>query len=191
LSKEKQLAAECYKRKEQAQKKVYELYAPILRGVCYRYASNEAEGEDILQESFVKIFTRIDKFTWDGENSFLKWMRRVTVNTAIDTYNKNKKIQYVDIDTVDHLQNFSDDTPYNIIVNEEMNEEELIEALNKVTECYRVVFNLFVIEGYSHKEIADILKIDEQTSRSRMRRAKNQLKTIIGQLCKDTMKSVV
>lgn len=191
MSKEKNLAVGCAKNKATVQKEVFEQYAPLLRGICYRYASNEAEGEDILQDSFVKIFTKIKSFKWNGAGSFEKWMRRVVVNTAIDFYNKNKRIQFVDIDTADQAGYLLDDSTFVDLLYNDFSEEELINALNLVTEKFRIVFNLYVVEGYRHREIAELLNIDEQTSRSRLKRAKAQLRAIVANMCEETIKTVV
>lgn len=192
---EKQLVKGCKSHKSASQKEVFCRYAPLLRSICYRYASDDLEGEDILQESFVKIFSKIESFTWQGDGSFVKWMKRIVVNKAIDTYNKNKKeVQTVDIESVEEPSDpdlIETESSFADVLNNELSEENLIQSLNKVSESYRVVFNLYVLEGYRHKEIAEILNIDEQTSRSRLKRAKKQLQKILKEACMQKMKSVI
>jgi len=156
----------CAKHNRKAQQLLYDKYSRILLGVCLRYASDKAEAEDILQDSFLKIFFNIKDFT--GTGSFIGWLRKIAVNTAITQYHKNLKYRYhVDIEEYVSVEagvtSFEEDF---------YTSDELCKVLNELPTGYRMVFNLYAIEGYKHKEIAEILGIDTNTSKSQYSRAK-------------------
>jgi RNA polymerase sigma-70 factor (ECF subfamily) len=129
-----------------------------LLGVCLRYATDKAEAEDILQDSFLKIFYNIKDFT--GSGSFIGWLRKVAVNTAITHYHKNIEY-YVSVEI--GITSFEEDF---------FTSDELYKVLNELPTGYRMVFNLYAVEGYKHKEIAEMLGIDTNTSKSQYSRAK-------------------
>ena len=177
----------CRKYDKRTQKQAYEAYASMMRGVCYRYAQNDEEISDILQEGFVKIFVNIRSFVWKGKGSFLAWMKTVMINTAITYYHKQKKfrkeISYqagdIDEEKNENLAQLENNLGYDtndIIDSRRFSEEEIMYLLKTVPEDFRIVFNLYVIEGYSHKEISQLLNIKDETSRTRLLRAKNILK---------------
>jgi RNA polymerase sigma factor (sigma-70 family) len=156
----------CAKHDRKAQQVLYDRYSRLLLGVCLRYAGDKAEAEDILQESFLKIFFSIKDFS--GSGSFVGWLRKVAVNTAITHYHKNLKFryhleieEYVSIET--GVASFEDDY---------YTSDELYRVLNELPTGYRMVFNLYAVEGYKHKEIAEMLGIDTNTSKSQYSRAK-------------------
>lgn len=154
-----------------AQKQLYDQYADLLLGICIRYSTDRAEAQDILQEGFLKILLNIKLYS--GEGSFLNWMRKVMVNTAITLYHKNKKHRYhYDIDEVREVPpgkgSPREDPDYT--------RDELFALLNSLPEGYRMVFNLYAVEGYKHKEIADLLDIDINTSKSQYSRARKYLR---------------
>jgi RNA polymerase sigma factor (sigma-70 family) len=156
----------CARHERKAQKMLYEKYSRLLMGVCMRYASDKAEAEDILQDSFLKIFFRIKDFT--GTGSFVGWLRKIVVNTAITNYHANIKYRYhVDIEdyiTVEKgVSGFDEDF---------FTADELLKVLNELPRGYRMVFNLYAVEGYKHKEIAEMMGIDTNTSKSQYSRAK-------------------
>lgn len=140
------------------------------------------ETEDLLQDSFIKIFDSIDSFTWRGAGSFTAWMRRIVVNTTINALNKKKRLRFVSIDNEDGLNNHiaalhdEEDTLLESISNAGVSPQQLLQLLNQLPEMYRIVFNLAVIDGLKHREIAEIIGIDESSSRSRLLRAKNMLR---------------
>jgi len=178
---QKELAEQCKKQIASAERKVFELFAPMLRGVCFRYADGPDEAEDMLQEGFIRIFDTINSFSWKGEGSFTAWMRQVMVNNAINYYKKKKrmKLNYVesDNDFTDIQDDVDDDDEgFEGILSMGVTQKDLLALLNELPEMYRVVFNLAVIDGMKHKEIAVILGIDESSSRSRLLRAKKLLK---------------
>lgn len=167
----------CQKSNRKAQKELYDRYAPVLLGVCTRYAKESSEAEDVLQEGFIKIFEKIKLF--NGEGSFEGWMRKLMVNTAISNYRKNLKRYYkVDIDEPQVQGLTSDWTSL------EYTQDELMQIIGSLPDGYRMVFNLYAIEGYKHKEIGDLLDIDETTSKSQYSRAKKQIQKKLTELSK-------
>jgi RNA polymerase sigma-70 factor (ECF subfamily) len=161
----KQLVEGCLLNKRQAQYQLYELMSAKMFAVCMRYCSNKEYAQDILQEGFVKVFTNLDKFRWDG--SFEGWVRRIFVNTAIEHFRKETKLFPVtDNETALMYYPVIDD------LNHQLELEDLLSLVQKLSTGYRTIFNMYVIEGYSHKEIAEMLKISEGTSKSQLARAR-------------------
>ncbi|GAB3937066.1 RNA polymerase sigma factor [Mucilaginibacter myungsuensis] len=160
--------AACKKGDRRAQETVYRHYAGRMLALCRRYTNNTAEAEDILQDAFVKVFTKIHLYT--GEGSFEGWMRRIMVNTALTAYReKQKQVMTVDIDDCLYALNSytdyqTDDTAY------------LYDSLNKLPLHHKVAFNLFAIEGYSHQEIAELTNITVLQSRTHVCRARTALR---------------
>lgn len=138
-----------------------------MMGVCLRYAKNQAEAEDILQDGFVKVFSNLHKFQPYG--SFEGWVRRIFVNTAIEYYRQRRRFMINDIELENQDFEFSDD------VLDKMAAEEIIALIKDMPDGYRMVFNMYAIEGYSHKEIADELGISVGTSKSQYSRARSYL----------------
>jgi RNA polymerase sigma-70 factor (ECF subfamily) len=171
---EESLIKKCASGDALAQKAFYEKFAGKMMGVCLRYAKNVEEAEDVLQDAFIKIFNKLPEYVSKG--SLEGWVRRVVVNTALDSYRKNKKHQKnVEADSVDYLLEQK-----NYII-ESLNAQDLLLVINNLPDGYRIVFNLFAIEGYSHKEIAERLGITESTSKSQYSRAKKILRSILEQ----------
>jgi len=166
---EKEILAGCIKGKQSAQRELYKRYSRLLLAVCNRYAKDLDEAEDILQEGFVKIFLNIHRFKAEGP--LLAWMRRIMVNTAITHYHKMAKHRYQD-DIADVSESKFEDKGWG---ESEFTREELFKVIQKMPDGYRQVFNLYAVEGYKHREIADILKIDENTSKSQYSRARRWL----------------
>ena len=163
---ELQIIEGCARHERKAQKVLYEKYSRLLMGVCLRYASNKAEAEDILQDSFLKIFFRISDYS--GTGSFVGWLRKVVVNTAITNYHVNLKYRYhVEIEEYVSAESgragFDEDF---------FTADELYKVLNELPRGYRMIFNLYAVEGYKHKEIAEMMGIDTNTSKSQYSRAK-------------------
>lgn len=150
-----------------AQEMLYRALASKMLGVCMRYVNNTAEAEDILQTGFIKVFTHIASFR--GEGSFEGWVRRVMVNTAVEAYRKNRRIvPATDLGEVT-------DIPQQWEVIDTLECEDLLTIIRALPDGYRMVFNMYAIEGYTHKEIARILHISEGTSKSQLSRARNWL----------------
>jgi len=158
-------------REKWAQKAVYEeMYSDLLL-VCLRYASNNQDALDILHDGFIKVFRNISKYKVG--TSFESWLRRIMINTSIDYYRREKRRWTEDIENAHHLSGPSDGAI------EQMGEKEILQAIQSLSPAYRMVFNLYVIEGYSHREIADVLNINESTSRSNLVKARSKLRDIV------------
>jgi RNA polymerase sigma factor (sigma-70 family) len=158
---------DCIKNKRKAQIELYNHYAPSLLAVCKRYVADKSEAEDILQEGFLKILNNIKEYA--GKGHFENWMRKIMVNTAITHFHKEKKHYYHE-----EIENVKDyELQFQLSPDKEFDANELNELLAKMPEGYRIVFNMFAIEGYKHKEIADKMNIDENTSKTQYLRAKN------------------
>lgn len=172
---DEELRALCIKGDGSAQNELYRRYVPKLWGVCLRYAKNKMSAEDILQEGFIRIFTYLDKYK--GEGSFEGWMRRVMVNTAINYYRKNlstaKEMEYTEVFAV---------KSYEPDAISQLSNEEVLGLVQELPNGYRTVFNLFVMEGYSHKDISETLNISENTSKSQLSRARGLLQEKINKL---------
>ena len=168
----------CKKNKRSAQDCLYKKYSPVLFGICLRYCKSKPEAEDVLQDSFVKIFKHIGTYT--PGKSFEGWMKRIVINTAITNYRKEKKRSYhQDISEVEFSH---PDQSYDY--HHEYTQEELLNAINRLPPGYKLVFNMYAIEGYKHREIADILNIDINTSKSQLSRAKKQLQGFLMEMNK-------
>ncbi len=162
---ENSLIEACIRQNRAAQKKLYELYAPKMLGVCFRYAQSKEEAEDMLQEGFIRVFQKLDTFRFQG--SFEGWLRRIMVNTAINILRKYQNLKYeVDVEEAHYLQSELADS---IAV---MHTREVIQLVRQLPMGYRTVLNLYAIEGFSHREIAEMLGIEESSSRSQYTRAK-------------------
>jgi RNA polymerase sigma factor (sigma-70 family) len=155
-----------------AQQELYNKYSPKMLAVCYRYAKNRDDADDMLQEGFIKIFTQIKQFRGDG--AIEGWIRRIIVHTCINNIKKNKKFNdSVDLVYAQTLQSNTDDVP------SLMQAKQIIDCIRLLPVGYRTVLNLFAIEGYSHKEIGQLLDIEESTSRSQYTRAKVMLQNLL------------
>ena len=158
----------CKRGERKAQESLYKVLASKMMGVCMRYAKDNYEAEDMLQMGFVKVFTKMTEFR--GEGSFEGWIRRIMVNTAIETYRKNlRTMNVVDIDEVY-------DQPQNTFDINQLEMKDLMKLIQQLSSGYRMVFNMYVIEGYSHREIAEALGITEGASKSQLSRARGILK---------------
>lgn len=161
----------CVARERWAQRKLYEEHYGILMGVCLRYANNSDDAMDILHDGFIKIFRNIGKY--QPGTSLVAWMRRIVVNTAIDYYRKRARRRTEDISQAYGVQS-NDPGAISLLT-----VEEILQKIQQLSPAYRAVFNLYVIEGYPHKEIADILGITESTSRSNLVKARIKLKEML------------
>jgi RNA polymerase sigma factor (sigma-70 family) len=177
---EKSLIKRCLNRDPLAQKYLYDLYSKKLYGICLRYGQSDEEAQDILQDSFVKIFTKLDTFQNTG--SFEGWMKRIVSNTAIEYYRKRIDIVEVDEFTLSPYLSSQADT--------NLETEELLKLIQNLPDGYRIVFNMYAIEGYNHGEIALKLGISEGTSKSQYSRAKVYLQKKIEEKYKLPRKSV-
>jgi RNA polymerase sigma-70 factor, ECF subfamily len=183
-----QIVKECKKYNKFAQKLLYDLYSPLMTGICLRYIGDLHATKDVVQEGFIKVFTSIDKFK--GNGSFEGWMKRIFINTSISYLRKQaSKHKHLRIDDIDECNidsdiahgdkyldldvNPSDGTAnFEMVLSADFSEDELVEILELVPEKYRLIFNLYCIEEYKHEEIASILGIEVSTSRTRLKRAR-------------------
>jgi RNA polymerase sigma-70 factor (ECF subfamily) len=162
----------CLRNEASAQQELYYRYSPKMLSVCYRYAKSREDAEDMLQEGFIEVFTQIHQF--QNRGALEGWIRRIIVHTCINNLKKNKKFS----DSVDIIHAAS------VPVREEnipsiLQAKQVVECIRLLPMGYRTVLNLYAIEGYSHKEIAAILDIEESTSRSQYTRAKAMLEDIL------------
>jgi RNA polymerase sigma factor, sigma-70 family len=180
---EQRLVEQCRKGDNAARAELYKAYSPRLMAVCCRYASGREQAEDWLHDAFLRIFGQINRFRWQGEGSLKVWMEQVTRNVAIDSLRKRQTLTVVPLDemgteptdvpepTADDINRISDD--------------ELFRLIGELPEGYRVVFNLYCIDGCSHREIARLLGIKERTSASQLARAKALLAARVRQWIMD------
>jgi RNA polymerase sigma factor (sigma-70 family) len=169
---EELMLAGCLKNDAASQDALYARFSPRMLGVCYRFAKNREDAEDMLQEGFIKVFSQIHQYRGDG--SLEGWIRRILVHTCINILKKNKKFsECVDIRNA-----------YGLMIREDMipgimQAKEVVECIRMLPLGYRTVLNLYAIEGYSHREIGHLLDIEESTSRSQYTRAKSMLEDIL------------
>lgn len=168
---EQDLIEACTRKESWAQKYIYEHYYASMMNVCLRFANNDDEALDILHDGFIKIFKYIQSY--QSGTSLSAWMRRIMINTCIDHYRKELRRKTEDLGQAYMMYDPSED------VVDKMNAEEILSCLQQLTVSYRSVFNLYVIEGYSHKEIGEIMGITESTSRSNLVKARTRLKELL------------
>ena len=163
----------CRQNNRKSQEMLYQRYAKAMYNLCLVFAGDRDNAKDILQEAFIKIFRNIASFNRKG--SLTGWMKKIITNTAIDNYRKNyKEAQFIPIDNT--VYPLSDEE----FVTSDMNTKDLISLVNRLPNGARMIFQLFAIEGYSHKEIASLLHISEGTSKSQTNRAKHLLQQWMG-----------
>jgi len=162
----------CLRNERKYQEILYRLLAPRMLAVCMRYAKDKDEAQDILQEGFVKLFTHLH--TYRGEGSLEGWMRRIMVYSAISRYRKARTMVLVDDFGEDG--NMIAGTSYN---HNTLEADDILKVIQQLPETYRAVFNMYAIEGYSHREIGESLGMSELLSRTTLNRARNVLKTRI------------
>jgi len=158
----------CQKGKVSAQKRMYEMFSGKMFAVCMRYCKDRTEAEDALQEGFIKVFANIDRFRFNG--SFEGWVRRIMINTVIEVY--RKKQPELLVDEFPLLTEESEDDTYDVV----FSEQELMGMIQELPPKYKMVFNLYVLEGFSHAEIAETAGISVGTSKSNLARARQWLK---------------
>jgi RNA polymerase sigma-70 factor (ECF subfamily) len=167
-----ELVEQCLEKDVKAQKLLFQRFAPKMMGVCLRYASSSIEAEDMLQEGLIKVYEKLKMYS--GKGSLEGWIRRIVVNTALDIIRKNKKMKFnTSIDDVEYSLKKEQYIIENLTVN------DLMKILQTIPVGYRTVFNMYAIEGFSHKEIAEELGISVSTSKSQLSRARTVLKRII------------
>lgn len=172
-----ELVKACLENKRAAQFALYRRFSYSMKGVCLRYSSNESEAEDILQESFIKVFQSLENFKDYGPLG--GWIRKITVNTALEFCRKQKVFQMhlAEIQKGQPILGFTPETANDVI--ERLSAEELLYFIQNMPTGFRTVFNLYAIEGYTHIEIGEMLNISEGTSKSQYSRARLHLQQLI------------
>ena len=166
----KEIIEDCTKGKRDAQRKLYELFAPRMFSVCLQYSKNRADAEDFLHEGFIKVFDKIGQFKHTG--SFEGWMRRIMVNTVLETFRKNSKYRFVD---ETHLPPLSEEIDFELKKENEVQLIDIMTWIDQLPERYKMVFNLYVLEDLSHEEISKEMGISVGTSKSNLSRARQWL----------------
>ncbi len=156
----------CKKKHVKAQEELYKRYASTLFSVCLKYASSYADAEDILQDAFMIIFDKISQYK--GQGSFEGWLKRIAINTALQRYRKPGVLNLINEENIREVE---------VEVEEEsINLDYLLRIIQELPDRYRMVFNLYVLDGYSHREISELLEISEGTSKSNLARSRQILK---------------
>ncbi len=168
---ESDLLRGCMEGNRRMQEELYRRFSPRMYAVCLRYAGNAEEAEDILQEGFIKVFKKMDSFRSEG--SFEGWVRRIFVNTAIEHFRRKRYLM-----PVTEKEENTIEGKYTSVL-DELAEKDILALVQELSPGYRTVFNMYVVEGYTHKEIADILNISEGTSKSQLSRAKVILQDMV------------
>lgn len=159
----------CQSHDPKSQRELYELFKPKVWSLCRRYTQCKEEAEDVFQETFIRVFQHI--FQVRDVEHLEQWIKRIAVNTSVNYYHKNKRHQHA----IDE-NGFSYSSDDHELILAHFSDEQLISIINSLPDGYRIVFNLYEVEGYSHAEIAQQLNISEVTSRSQLNRAKQTLK---------------
>ena len=166
------MVAACIQGDKAAQYQFYQRFSPILFAICKRYAGDEDSAKDMFQEAMIKIFQKLNEFRFEG--SLEGWLKRVCVNQCLDALKKSKAKFH------ESLSDVHSNLPSESNIISDINVKNLMQLLSKLPVGYRTVFNLFAIEGYSHSEIASLLNITENTSKSQMFKARKWLQSQIG-----------
>jgi RNA polymerase sigma-70 factor (ECF subfamily) len=170
-SKEDELIKGCLKRDRNAQKRLYDTYSSKMYGLCYRYVKDPMEAEDVLVTAFMKVFDKIEQFK--NEGSFEGWIRRIIVNEALTHLRRNRSM-YLETD----LEQAEREPDYERL-SDHLEAEDLMNMIQELPTGYRIVFNMYALDGYSHKEIAEQLGISENTSKSQLSRARTYLQKML------------
>jgi RNA polymerase sigma-70 factor (ECF subfamily) len=177
-AKEHELIRDCRQGNRNAQRDLYDMYSSKMYALCYRYVRNPMEAEDIMVIAFMKVFDHIGQFK--GEGSFEGWIRRIMVNEALSHLRKNRNM-YLETDI-----EYADQQPHYEEHYNQLEADDLVKMIQELPAGYRTVFNMYAIDGYAHKEIAEQLGITESTSKSQLNRARAYLKKMLLELEKVT-----
>lgn len=176
---ESDLISGCIDGNRRMQEELYRRFSPRMYAVCLRYAGRAEEAEDILQEGFIKIFKKLNTFRSEG--SFEGWIRRIFVNTAIEHFRRKRYLQPV----TEKEENTLEGNYLSVLDN--LAERDILELVQQLSPGYRTVFNMYVVEGYTHKEIGEMLGISEGTSKSQLSRAKVILQDMVKKFLEQRM----
>ncbi|MTI30435.1 RNA polymerase sigma factor [Xanthovirga aplysinae] len=168
-----QVIEKCKQGERSAQYELYKLYSKAMFNICYRMMNDEGEAEDVLQEAFVSAFQKINSY--NGSASFGAWLKRIVVNKSINALNK-RKIRFEPLEKVGNESQIPYGFDDNCLI---LDMERIREGIQQLPDGYRVIFSLYLLEGYDHQEIAEILDVSVSTSKSQYSRAKNKLKQLL------------
>ncbi len=175
---ETELIKGCIKRNTACEKELFERYAGHMLGVCQRYARNTADAEDILQDGFIKVFNKINQYKFEG--SFEGWIRKIMVNTALKKYTISRyQKEFSTGEIKESTRHTMEPQAYG-----HLTQKDLLQLINGLPDGYRIIFNMYVIEGYQHEEISEMLGIQSGTSRSQLVKARQMLQKQLEQLQK-------
>jgi RNA polymerase sigma-70 factor (ECF subfamily) len=161
----------CIKGNRRMQELLYQTYAPKMFGICLRYTGATADAQDVLQDGFIKAFNKLEGYKSEG--SFEGWLKRIFIHTAIDQLHKKNPVQTI----TDVQENIIEDMDWSVL--EQLAAEEVMELVRQLPDSNRTIFNLFVVEGYTHKNIAEMLGISEGTSKAQLAKAKGILQSML------------
>lgn len=181
-SREDDLVNGCRRGDQRAQQRLFDLYSSRMYGICRRYVKNSMQAEDVLVSAFTKVFEKIGQFK--GEGSFEGWIRRIIINEALTSLRKSRAMM---IET--DLQQAEREPDYDGL-SDHLEAEDLLRLIERLPPGYRVVFNMYAIDGFSHKEIADHLGISENTSKSQLSRARTYLQKSLADVGWDERKTI-
>jgi RNA polymerase sigma factor (sigma-70 family) len=161
----------CLAQNPKSQKALFDTFAPTMYAICYRYAKNSDQAKDLLQEGFIKVYTKLGEFKFEG--SFEGWLKRIFINHALEYI--RKEIRQPDMVNLEDSHELSSTT----IQFHELDTQKIMAQIQKLPTGYRTVINLFIIEGYSHKEIAEMLGISESTSKTQLHKGRHMLQKML------------
>jgi RNA polymerase sigma factor (sigma-70 family) len=164
LPSDQEIIAGCIRCERRFQKALYDRFSSKMYSVCMRYAGDSNKADDLMQEGFIKVYKNIGKFR--GEGSFEGWVRRIFVNACIEQFRKNTTLYAIQETEVKGYEYYGDNAL------EQLKEEDILKMVSELSPGYRTVFNMYVIEGFAHKEIGEMLDISEGTSKSQLARAR-------------------
>lgn len=175
----------CVRDERKCQKMIFEMYYGKMMSTCLRYITDRDEAQDVLQDGFIKVFNSISKFDFNG--SFEGWVRRIIVNTAIDHIRKKKKNIFQVTDHEFIMNNYTEeaDEKENESIYANLKKDEIVDAIKQLSPAYRTVFSMYVIDGYSHQQIADLLNINIGTSKSNLAKARMNLQKVLKEKLKN------
>lgn len=189
IQSEEQLLQACKRGDERARNQVYQQWASYMKGVCYRYVGNMQLAEDVMHDAWIKVFTKLDQLQWQREGSFKAWVVRVMVNACIDYLKQARRLTSMSIEYAEELcdEPETDENSASLLAQvsaQGIAKEDLLQLLESLPEANRVVFNLYAIEQLRHRDIADMLGIAEEASRTRLKRARKQLQDLLAERCR-------
>ena len=182
---ERDISRGCKRGNANAQRALFDQYSPHLMATIFRYVGNDDDAKDVLQDTFVKAFTMIDSFVWSGQGSLKAWITRIAVNTSLNFLRSRRRIGALTVDTadLDDPPDIAEDTTADQV--NSLDASTILDMVAELPDGYRTVFNLYCLDGYSHKEIAEQLGINEKSSASQLTRAKALLAQKIKNYLKD------